>query len=123
MEISKTELEVMQAVWEQSPVSSSEIIDRLNKKREWHEKTVKTLLGRLVKKQALDYHKEGRQYLYFPLVSQTDYQAQASQSLISRLFEGRISPLVAGFAKQEKLSKDDVDELKQLIANWEKEND
>ncbi len=123
MDISKTELEVMQAIWQGSPVTSNEIVARLNQQRQWHDKTVKTLLGRLVKKGALEFTKNGRQYLYSPCVSETDYQAKESQSLVSRLFNGRISPLVAGFAQREQLSEQDIAELKQLIADWEQESD
>jgi BlaI family transcriptional regulator, penicillinase repressor len=123
MDISKTELEVMQVIWAHSPIGSADVVTQLNNEKEWHEKTVKTLLGRLVKKQALSYQKEGKKYLYMPLISEKEYLAQESSSFISRLFRGRVSPLVAGFAKQEKLSKQDIDELKQVIADWEKSND
>ncbi|XOV79502.1 MAG: BlaI/MecI/CopY family transcriptional regulator [Aestuariibacter sp.] len=123
MDISKTELEVMQVIWGNNPVSSAEVVILLNEKREWHEKTVKTLLGRLVKKQALSYSKDGKKYLYSPLISEKAYQQKESTSFISRLFRGRVSPLVAGFAKQEKLSRQDIEELKQVIENWEKDND
>ena len=123
MDISKTELQVMQAIWQGSPVNAEQVIERLNESKPWHEKTVKTLLNRLVKKKALDFNKVGRQYAYFPLISEQSYQEQESQSFVSRLFKGRVSPLIAGFAKQEKLTKDDVDELKKLIADWEQKHD
>ncbi|TDF35555.1 BlaI/MecI/CopY family transcriptional regulator [Alteromonadaceae bacterium M269] len=124
MDISKTELKVLKAIWQDHPVSSNEIIERLNNGgEEWHEKTVKTLIGRLVKKQAIDFHREGRRYLYFPLVSEEDYQFQQSDSLISGFFKGKVSPLFAMFAQQNKLNQDDIQELKQLIERWEKDND
>lgn len=122
-EISNAELEVLGVLWQQSPLAANEIIERMNEDREWHEKTVKTLLNRLVKKNAIGFEKEQRRYLYFPLLEQENYQQQASQSLIERLFSGRVSPLVAGFAKNNQLNKDDIDSLKQLINDWEQEND
>ncbi|NMH60003.1 BlaI/MecI/CopY family transcriptional regulator [Alteromonas ponticola] len=122
MEISNAELDVMQVIWRDHPASSAEIVARLDNKR-WHEKTVKTFLSRLVKKGALTFEKEGRSYLYSPAISQQDYQLKESRSIISRLFNGRVSPLVAGFAKQSKLSKDDIEDLKQIIQDWEKNND
>lgn len=123
MDISKTELEVMQVIWASNPIGSAEVVRILNKEKEWHEKTVKTLLGRLVKKQALSYSKDGKKYLYSPLISENTYQQKESSSFISRLFRGRVSPLVAGFAKQEKLSRQDIEELKQVIEDWEKDNE
>jgi BlaI family penicillinase repressor len=121
-DISKTEFEVLNALWEGHPAPASEIISRLNLHKKWHEKTVKTLLSRLVKKQAIDFEKRDRRYFYFPLLERSLYIAKESNSLVSRLFAGKVAPLVAGFANAESLTKDDVDELKSLIEQWEKDN-
>jgi predicted transcriptional regulator len=51
VDISQAELEVMQAIWEGHPVTAAEVVNRLGNKN-WHEKTVKTFLSRLVKKGA-----------------------------------------------------------------------
>lgn len=123
MEISKTELDVLKAIWDHSPATAEEIISRLNTSRDWHEKTVKTLLNRLVKKNALGFNKVGRVYEYYALVEKKAYQEKETQSFVHRLFQGRISPLVAGFAKKEDLTKEDIEDLKLLIEDWEKKND
>ena len=91
--------------------------------KEWHEKTVKTLLNPRVKKNALAYEKEQRRYLYSPLIEREKYMEKESNRLIERMFSGRVSPLVAGFAKHNQLNKDDVAELKAIISQWEKNND
>ncbi len=122
-EISKAEFEVLDTLWEQYPATANELIERLNKKKQWHDKTVKTLLNRLVKKQAVGYQKEQRKYLYSPLLERDTYTQNESQSLIERLFSGRISPLVAGFAKNKDLKKEDIEQLKDIISQWEQEND
>ena len=122
-DISKTEYEVLDALWEQYPASANDIIQRLNKNKQWHEKTVKTLLSRLVKKQVINFDKQQRSYLYFPLVERSTYTEKESKSLVSRLFGGKVAPLVAGFANSDSLSKEDVEELKSLIEKWEKNND
>jgi BlaI family penicillinase repressor len=122
-DISKTEFEVLDAIWDQYPASANDIIQRLNQIKPWHEKTVKTLLSRLVKKQVVDFDKQQRSYLYFPLVERSTYTQKESKSLVSRLFGGKVAPLVAGFANSDSLSKEDVDELKLLIKKWEQDND
>lgn len=122
-DISKTEFEVLDALWEQYPASANDIIQRLNQNKAWHEKTVKTLLSRLVKKQIVDFDKQQRSYLYFPLVERSTYIEKESKSLVSRLFGGKVAPLVAGFVNSDSLSKEDVNELKSLIKKWEQEND
>lgn len=122
-EISNAEFEVLEVLWRNSPLSANDVVEALSGPKEWHEKTVKTLLNRLVKKQAVGFTKDGRRYLYHPLLEREDYTGKVSKSLVDRLFSGRLSPLVAGFANQKNLSKQDVEELKQLIAQWEKDND
>jgi predicted transcriptional regulator len=74
-----------------------------------------------VAKQAIGFDKDGRAYRYYPLVAQTDYQQKESRSFIDKVFGGRLAPLVAGFAGQKQLSADDIAELKQVIAQWEQE--
>jgi len=122
-EITHTELELLKVLWQQSPLTANEIIDQLNKQKPWHEKTVKTLLNRLVKKAAISFEKDKRKYLYFPLLEQEPYQIKESESLITRMFSGRVSPLVAGFAKKNNLEKQDIEELKALIQQWEQDHD
>lgn len=122
-EISNAELVVMQVLWQTPNISANEVVAALDNATEWHEKTVKTLLNRLVSKKALGFEKDGRAYLYYPLIAKHDYQQQQSRSFVERLFAGRVSPLVAGFAKQNKLNADDVAQLKQLIADWEQDQE
>ncbi|PAJ72640.1 CopY family transcriptional repressor [Pseudoalteromonas sp. NBT06-2] len=122
-EISKTEFEVLEALWQQHPASANEIIAKLNEKKEWHEKTVKTLLNRMVKKRAIGFEKQQRTYIYTPLLERDSYTLKESKSLIERMFSGKIAPLVAGFAKSDELSKQDISELKQLIDQWEQDNE
>jgi len=121
-DISNAEFEVLDALWQQHPASANELIERLNKEKSWHEKTVKTLLNRLVKKEAIAFEKEQRRYLYFPLLERETYTQNESQSLIERMFSGRISPLIAGFAKNKNLDKEDISELKEIISLWEQDN-
>ena len=121
IEISNAELSVMQVLWQQQPLSANAVVSALGDEKSWHEKTVKTLLNRLVSKGALGFDKDGRAYLYYPLISEQDYQLEQSRSFVERIFSGRIAPLVAGFASQKKLTEDDVAQLKQLIADWEQE--
>lgn len=122
-EISKTEFEVLEVLWQEHPASANEIIAKLNENKEWHEKTVKTLLNRMVKKGAIGFEKQQRTYIYTPLLERDSYTLKESKSLLERMFSGKIAPLVAGFAKSDELSKQDISELKELINKWEQDND
>ena len=114
--ISETEWEVMQVLWAKSPLSAGEIIDALAvADPTWHPKTAKTLLNRLVKKKALGFQKEGRAYLYRPLVKEAECVSAASESFLDRVFGGSLKPMLAHFVEHRKLNAAEIRELKRLL--------
>jgi BlaI family penicillinase repressor len=119
--ITATEWEIMKICWAESPLPAQTIIDRLSAQDEWHPKTVKTLLNRLVKKRALGFKKEGRAYLYRPLVAERDCVAAESESFLTRVFGGSLQPLLAHFVGDRKMSPEEIRELKKLLRQKEEE--
>ncbi len=113
--ISDTEWDVMKVLWASSPLSAEEIIAQLAAEDAWHPKTVKTLLSRLVKKKALGFEKDGRAYLYRPLVREVDCVNAVSDSFLDRVFGGSLSPMLAHFVERKKMSPEHVRELKRLL--------
>jgi BlaI family transcriptional regulator, penicillinase repressor len=118
--ISGAEWEIMKICWNRSPASAREIIGALAANTEWHPKTVKTLLNRLVKKRALGFQKDGRAYLYRPLVAEKDCVAAESKSFLDRVFGGSLQPMLAHFVEHRKLSPPEIAELKTLLKKKEK---
>ena len=118
--ISEAEWEIMKICWSRPPVSAQEIIDALAAQDDWHPKTVKTLLNRLVKKRALGFQKDGRAYLYHPLVAEKDCVSAESQSFLDRVFGGSLKPMLSHFFENRKLSPADIAELKSLLKRKEK---
>ncbi|MEN5208413.1 BlaI/MecI/CopY family transcriptional regulator [Stenotrophomonas terrae] len=121
MRISEAEAVVMEVLWGQHPLSADEVIARLPAGNEWAEATVKTLLNRLLKKAAISASKEGRRFLYAPLVQRDAWVLEESSSLLERLFDGRVAPLVAHFSQNQRLSRDDVAELRKLLEELDDE--
>lgn len=115
MQISDAESIVMQVLWGRSPQSSEEVVSALSGNRDWQEATIKTLLNRLLKKGAIRAEKEGRRYLYAPVLTRDAWIAQQSEGLVDRLFGGRVAPLVAHFSGQRKLGAKDIAELRKLL--------
>jgi len=103
--ISESEWEVMKICWSRSPVSAQQIIDALAPGNAWHPKTVKTLVNRLVNKGALGFTKEGRAYLYHPLVAESDCISAETKSFLDRVFGGSLRPISwkAGPSRRRKL--------------------
>ena len=114
--ISETEWEIMRVLWAAAPRSAAEVIEALaSKDPSWHPKTIKTFLTRLVNKGALDYRKEGRAYLYIPLVTEKECVDAASESFLDRVFGGSLKPMLAHFVEQKKLSAKEIQDLKKLL--------
>ena len=115
MRISTAESEIMKALWARSPMTAEDIALALADDQNWAEGTVKALLNRLLKKNAIAADKDGRRFLYRPLVAQGDYVHAESQGLLDRLFNGRLAPLVSHFSQRERLSDEDVAELRRIL--------
>lgn len=120
--ISPAELKVLDVLWENSPLSARQIVDVLEKVESWQSRTIKSLINRLLKKKAIGFEQDGNRYLYYPILRKNEYLQLTSRSLIHRLFGGKISPLVAHFAKQEKISKEDIQELKNILQELESDD-
>jgi len=113
--ISEGEQAVMEVLWADSPLTASEVAERIPEERGWSERTVKTMLGRLLTKGALVHEEDGRRYLYRPAVERADYAMRETRKLVDRLFGGRAAPLVAQLAANEGLTQQDIAELEALL--------
>lgn len=122
MHISEAESVVMQALWTQGPMTADQVIAEVAAGQGWQEPTVKTLLNRLLTKGAISATREGRRYVYAAELSHEDWLGTESQSLLDRLFGGRVAPLVAHFSDRRKLSKKDLAELKKLVRELDDES-
>ncbi len=75
----------MRIVWTKGTIHSRELIALLQLKRDWSDSTIKTLLGRLVKKGLLTVRREGRRYVYTPTVSEALAMTQTVETLFAHL--------------------------------------
>lgn len=113
--ISDAEHVVMEALWDESPLTAQDVAERIGPSRGWSVNTVKTLIGRLVAKSAVTHEADGRRYLYRPAVAREAYVAGESRRLIDRLFGGRLTPLVAHLAETDALTQADIAEIEALL--------
>ncbi|HEV2443669.1 MAG TPA: BlaI/MecI/CopY family transcriptional regulator [Steroidobacteraceae bacterium] len=119
--ISEAESAVLAVLWQNGTATAEDVIAALAEPRNWQESTVKTLLGRLLKKGAVRAQKDGRRFIYSPTLAREEWLSRESESLLNRLYGGRVAPLVAHFSRHRKLSKRDIRELKRLIGELEDE--
>lgn len=113
--ISESEWVLMKILWNQAPLTAKEILEQLPQEIDWKENTVKTLLSRLVQKSVLDYEMSGRTYRYYPIVDEGNCVQAESKQFLNKVFGGMTKALVASFITNESLTKEEIDELKNLL--------
>ncbi|KHS58562.1 beta-lactamase [Terrisporobacter othiniensis] len=112
----ETELEVMKILWQKQEATSAEIIEELKDKSDWKPKTIQTLITRLVSKEVVQVDKSNKKsYIYSPTVSEDEYKDDASKSFLEKLYSGSINKMVLSFVKSNKLSKSEIEELKDML--------
>ena len=121
--ITQAEWTVMQVLWREGPLSATEVFEGLEGESDWHPKTVRTLLGRLVAKGALGREKRGGVYRFAPLATERECVREESQSFLQRCFGGSPRPMLAHLIEHEDLSPEDIEALRaKLDERMEREN-
>jgi BlaI family penicillinase repressor len=114
-EISDAEWTVMQVLWDRSPLTAAEVVDALAGRAAWAPATIKTLLGRLIRKGALSYTEDGNRYCYRPAVDRAACVRRAGRSFLDRVFAGDPMPALEHFVRSEPLSDDQIEALRRLL--------
>ena len=115
MHITEAESRIMDALWRSGALAAEDIVADVAAREAWGPATVKTLINRLLKKQAIRSERVDGRTRYTPLIQRADYLQSESQGLLDRLFEGRLTPLVAHFAKHRVLKPEEIKRLRQLL--------
>ena len=119
-QITEAEYEVMKIVWKYAPINTNEITEKLLATSSWSAKTIQTLNKRLVNKGALAYEKNSRVFVYTPLVKESEYISQESNSFLNRYYDGDITAMLSAYIENDKLSETEIDTLRSLLSNRSK---
>ncbi|MCU6712682.1 BlaI/MecI/CopY family transcriptional regulator [Paenibacillus sp. J5C_2022] len=114
-QISDAEWEVMSLLWEQSPATAQDMINRLANSTDWKPATVKALINRLLKKGALTFKAGGKTYYYSPAVSREACCRVERQTFLQRIYRGSAAPMLMHFLQEQEFSKEELQELKRLL--------
>ena len=113
--ISDAEWQVMTVAWERAPVTAADVVEALAEKRSWSPRTIKTLLGRLLRKGALGHRVEGNRYVYFPRIARDACVRRESRWFLERVFDGDALSAMVYLAKAGNLSDRQLRELRRLL--------
>lgn len=116
LHITNAELEIMRIIWDggERRWTTKELQEHLPEKKIT---TIITLVGRLIDKGVLDSAKIGRShaYEYWAKISEEDYQKIQTQQFIHSIHKGSALSLISTLFKDEQLTQDDINELREFI--------
>ena len=121
--ISDSEWEIIKIIWQNDSITSTKIINELQEKTNWKSSTIKTLINRLLNKEAISFTKKGKEYYYFSIVSEEECIKEESKSFLSKVFNGSLNSMVVNFFKSPKLTKTEIDELKSILDNYQSKDE
>ena len=113
--ISDAEWEVMRVVWANGDMKSSEVIAILHAKYHWSDSTVKTLIGRLVKKKALRADRQGRSYIYQSLLDQDRLELAILRERLDGMCQRHHSHLLLALLKETPMTLEDIQDFQVLL--------
>ena len=108
-----SELKLMELIWPRFPISAKEISILANEEIGWNKNTTYTILKKLVAKNAL--RRDEPDFICTPLITKEQVQRDEAGTLINKLFDSSKKAFFSSFIGKEKLSKDEIDELKRII--------
>ena len=113
--ITNSEYTIMKILWaSREALTVADVVNALDDHR-WTASTVSTFLQRLLKKEVVGCEKKGKSNLYYPLLDQTDYHLQETETFLDKVYKGSVKNLVAALYENQKLSREDIDDLKSLF--------
>ena len=113
--ISDSELEIMKLLWQTSPLTSSEVIEKLDGYKDWSNNTIRTFISRLVDKGAIRSDDSQKSHLYYPRISKEDFIKSENKSFIDRVYDGATDLLVAQLLNDDNLTNADLDEFEKIL--------
>lgn len=113
--ISDAEWKVMKIIWANNKITSADIVQALKDKTKWKKATVKSLINRLLNKNAIGFTKVSSEYYYFPIISEDECMKLESHSFINKVFDGSMKSMLLAFARSKEISQTDVEELKKIL--------
>ena len=117
--LAKREEQIMQAVWQLGQAFIKEIINEMPEPKP-HYNTIATMVKILEDKGFLAHETVGNIYRYYPVVKRDDYQRHAMKDIVSQYFNDSYPSMLAFFAKEQKISESELNEILEIIKSSKK---
>jgi BlaI family penicillinase repressor len=121
MLLTPAEWKLMECLWDGSPKNGREAAEYLKKSAGWTRSTTLTMLRRMTEKGAVRCGETNGMLSYTPAIRRQDAAVRETDDFIERVYHGSVSLLVSSLADRQELSEEDIQELKRILHNAEKE--
>ena len=116
-QMTETEYKFAELIWEEEPIGSGELVKQCAEKFGWKKSTTYTEIKRLSQKGVL----KNENAVVTPLVTREEVQAKESDEFVERTFDGSLPEFLTAFLGGKKLSRQEAEDLKALIDNYQEE--
>jgi len=120
-ELSEAEWNLMESLWEHSPKVGSQIVADMVNRTGWRRSTTLTMLRRMTEKGLISCMDNGQMKEYAPLLERETAVKKETESFLDRVYHGSISMLLSGFVERQRLSPEELSELRQILDRAEEE--
>ncbi len=118
IKLSDTEISIMHIIWKYGKTTSFDILEEIKDYDTISENTIRTLLGRMVKKGAIKItEKKGKTYIYEACINKDEFLRKQGNNFLENIYQGAIKSMILNFVKENKLTKNEVEELLRKIEN------
>lgn len=117
--LSENEWYIMQVLWEKSSASLREICEALKDTKGWTKHAVSSFLKRMLEKGAIEVDESSFVRIYSPIWSQEETIFEETHSILERVYRGDLLLMMSNAVKEQKLSKKEIEELKQMLDQME----
>jgi len=118
--LTNAEHRIMEIIWARGSATVAEVVEALDGKDAYT--TILTLIRILKAKGYLTSRKEGRAFVFKPTVDRETVARKATHQLLSKFFAGSPSELVLSFLRDEELTTEELDQIKQRILESERDD-
>lgn len=121
--LTEAEWNLMECLWEQSPKTGREVVEAMQLRQNWNRSTTLTMLRRMTEKGQISCAEENGIRVYAPLILREEALREETDSFLHRAYKGSVSLLVSALTRQQDLTKEDINELYQILRDAEQKGE
>ena len=113
--LADAEWNIMNLLWDKGPLTTMEIIREMENSKGWSKSTTMTLLRRMNSKGSINFQIDNKTKKYYPSLNRSEAEVEEARFFLNKHYNGKIGSMVSNLISQEALSKEEIDELYNIL--------